>query len=199
MKSIRLLVLPLAVWLSAGCLIRSVHPWLSEESRIDEPSLLGIWYDAGEEEVLFIGGDPEEYRLMLSDGGNTARFSATLHRIGGTLLLVAGPDKVEGCVLLPGNLLLRADLEEDALTLFIPDLESFEERAEAAGLALLPGGSQNDGYLLTGTTEEAEAFVRAQLDDPGFFNEKPVYSFRKLPGKASADPPAPATANPEKF
>ena len=35
-----------ALLLGAGCLVRSLHPWLSAESRVDEPALNGGWYDA---------------------------------------------------------------------------------------------------------------------------------------------------------
>lgn len=188
MKTIRLIILSLAAaLLVSGCLIRSVHPWLSAETRVDEPTLLGTWHTAVENKVLFIGGSPEGYRLMLTDGDTVSRFTATLHRIGETLLLVAGPDEVEGLALVPGYLLLRTDLRDDTLTLFTPDLETFDDRAIKANLSLLPGGSQSAGYLLTGTTLDAEAFVRAQIDDPSFFSTKPAYSFRKLP---TAPPPA---------
>lgn len=187
MKTIRLIIRSLAAaLLVSGCLIRSVHPWLSAETRVEAPSLLGTWYNAADE-VLFISDSPEGHRLMLTDGDTVSRFTATLHRIGETLLLVAGPDEVEGLALVPGYLLLRADLGDGTLALSTPDLETFGDRAIKANLSLLPGGSQSDGYLLTGTTLDAEAFVRAQIDDPSFFSAKPAYSFRKLP---TAPPPA---------
>ena len=49
---------------------------------------------------------------------------------------------------------------------------------------LVPGGSANDGFTLGGSTAEIEAFLRAQLADPEFFDAKPLYSFRKLPAAA---------------
>ncbi|MDD2239481.1 MAG: hypothetical protein PHO14_03610 [Kiritimatiellae bacterium] len=181
MTPLRLIIVPLAIiLLASGCLIRSVHPWLSTASRVEAPSLLGVWHQASASEVLFVGGSPESYHLMLTDGDDVSRFTGTLHRLGDTLLLMVGPAEGDGWAHVPGTLLLRADLGDDTLALFTPDLESFASRATAADLALLPGGSQSNGYLLTGTTIDAEAFVRSQLDDPAFFSAKPVYSFRKL-------------------
>lgn len=182
MKTIRLIIVPVVIVLFAsGCLIRSVHPWLSAASRVEVPSLLGAWHNISTSEVLFVGGSPENYRLMLTGGDTVSRFTATLHRLGDTLLLMVGPGEGDGCAQVPGYLLLRADLGEDTLVLCTPDLETFAHRAAEADLSLLPGGSQSNGYLLTSTTIDAEAFVRTQLDDPSFFSTKAVYSFRKLP------------------
>ena len=46
---------------------------------------------------------------------------------------------------------------------------------------MLPGGTKDQGYAVVGTTVESAAFLRRQLDEPGFFTEKPLYSFRKIP------------------
>lgn len=177
-----------AVILCASCVVRSVQPWLADDSRVSEPSLIGAWHDAGNNLVAFFSGSPEEYQILaVSDGKAASRFVATLHRIDDVLLLAVGPadpDNMEGCALLPGYILLKAALDGDSLKLYAVDLESFPERAEKAGIPLLAGGSPSDGYVLTGTSADAEGFLRAQLADPAFFDEKPLYAFRKLPGSA---------------
>ena len=171
--------------LCAGCVVRSVQPWLSDESRVAEPSLLGSWHDAKNNVVAFFTGSPEEYQVLsVNDGKDASRFVATLHRIDETLLLVVGPvnpDNMEGCALLPGYILLKAAFDGDSLKLFSVDLDSFADRAAKTPVALLAGGSVGDGFALTGTAAESEAFLRAQLADPEFFDEDPLYSFRKLP------------------
>lgn len=174
-----------ALLFTTGCLVRSVQPWLSSETRVDDPSLLGTWHNLQGDSTAFFTGTPEEYHILsVDDGKDVSRFTATLHRIDDTLLLMVGPenpDNLDGCALLPGHLLLKAVLDGDSLKLYDIGLESFADRAAKTPIALLPGGSANDGYVLAGTTADAEAFVRAQLADPGFFDEKPLYSFRKLP------------------
>ena len=177
--------------LCAGCVVRSIHPWLSDESRVKDPSLVGSWHDAKSRSVAFFSesssSDYDYNILWVQNGKDLSRFTASLHRIDDVLLLIVGPDDPEnmnGCVLLPGHLLLKATLDGNSLKLFGLDLESFAERAAKAAVGLLPDGSSSDGFTLAGATAAAEAFVRAQLADPKFFDAEPLYSFRKLPGAA---------------
>jgi hypothetical protein len=180
-----------ACLLGAGCLVRSIQPWLSDESRVKDPSLIGSWHDAKSQSVAFFSesssSDYDYNILWVQNGKDLSRFTASLHRIDDVLLLVVGPDDPEnmnGCVLLPGHLLLKTTLEGDSLKFFGLDLESFEDRAAKAAIGLLPDGSISDGYTLAGATAEVEAFARAQLADPEFFDAEPLYAFRKLPGAA---------------
>ena len=71
--------------------------------------------------------------------------------------------------------------EGDTLRLYNVDLETFGERAAAAQVPRLAGGSTSDGYVLTGTSAESEAFLRARLAEPGFFAAEPLYSLEKQP------------------
>jgi hypothetical protein len=177
--------------LCAGCVVRSIQPWLSDESRVKEPSLLGAWHDVKSSSVAFFSesssSDYDYNILWVQNGKDLSRFTASLHRIDDTLLLAVGPDDPEnlnGCVLLPGHLLLKTVLDGDSLKLYGMDLESFADRAAKAAVGLLPNGSVNDGFTLAGTTAEVEAFARAQLADPEFFAADPLYSFHKLPAAA---------------
>ena len=172
---------------SSGCEVRSIYPWLPDESRVEAPSLLGAWHDPKGNTVAFFTGKPSEYEVMVANGGDAARFVATLHRIDDFLLLQVGPkppNDLGSAALLPGYLLFKAEIDGDSMQLYEIDLESFPDRAAKSRIPLLPGGSQNDGYVLTGTAADSEAFLRAQLADPEFFAEEPLYSFRKLPGSA---------------
>lgn len=172
---------------ASGCEVRSVYPWLPEETRTEDPSLLGAWHAAKGNTTAFFTGKPSEYAVMVANGGEAARFVASLHRVGDFLLLQVGPkppNDLGSAALLPGHLLFKAEIDGDSMQLYEIDLESFPDRAAKSRMPLLPGGSENDGYVLTGTTADAEAFLRAQLADPTFFAEEPLYSFRKLPEAA---------------
>lgn len=181
----RLLLLLAAALLSAGCLVRSVQPWLSEESLVKEPSLLGTWQDVRNKCLVSFTGDPEEYQVLVVDNGkDVSRFVATLHRVDDVLLLQIGPaepENINGCALLPAYLLFKAVLKDKALKLFEIDRDSFAQRAAKTPVPLLAGGSKDDGYVLTGTAAESEAFLRAHLAERRFFAAQPMYSFRKLP------------------
>jgi len=180
-----------ACLLCAGCVVRSIQPWLSNESRVKDPSLVGSWNDIKSQSVAFFSeASSSEYDynvLWVQNGKDISRFTASLHRIDDTLLLVVGPDDPEnlnGCVLLPGHLLLKTVLDGGSLKLYGIDLESFADRAAKASVALLPNGSVNDGFTVAGTTAEVEAFARAQLADPEFFDAEPLYAFQQLPAAA---------------
>lgn len=183
--------LMVACLLCAGCVVRSIQPWLSNESRVKDPSLTGAWHDVKSSSVAFFSesssADYDYSILWVQNGKDISRFTASLHRIDDTLLLVVGPDDPEnlnGCVLLPGHLLLKTVLDGDSLKLYGMDLDSFADRAAKASIGLLPNGSVNDGFTLAGTTPEVEAFARAQMADPEFFDAEPLYSFQKLPATA---------------
>ena len=181
----RLALLLLAGLLSAGCLVRSVQPWLPEETRISEPSLLGAWRNTHGDSVAFFAGTPEEYLVLsVDDGKNTSRFVATLHRLDNVLLLQVGPaepENMSGYALLPAYILFKAVLKGDSLKLYEINLDSFAKRVEKTPVPLLAGGSKDEGFVLTGTAEESTAFLRAHLGERRFFSAKPLYSFRKLP------------------
>lgn len=68
-------------------------------------------------------------------------------------------------------------MDNDTLALHAIDLEAFEERSQNRPTPLLSGGSHKDGHVLTGTTDEVEAFLLSQPAAPGFFEGKPLYSF----------------------
>ncbi|NCA81597.1 MAG: hypothetical protein EOM72_02455 [Opitutae bacterium] len=191
MKSIAAPVLLLAATLlCAGCVVQSLHPWLSAESRVAEPSLLGAWHEAESEAVAFFTESSVadcDYAVTLAGPNDLARFTANLHRLGDTLLLVVGPEAREDAGVYatrPAYLLFKAIFAGDSLNLHAINLHSFADRAAKSHPPLLPGGSPNDGYVLTGTTADSEAFARAQLADPEFFDEKPLYSFQKPPAAA---------------
>lgn len=195
MKKIRCsILLTIACLLAAGCVVRSVSPWLTDDSRVEDPSLLGAWHDAKAKSVVFFTGTPLDYEVMLANGREAPCFTATLHRIDDLLLLQVGPqapDDLSGASLLPGFLLFKAVLEDERLTLYGFDTDTFEERAGQAEMALVAGGSRSDGYVLSGSTEEVEAFLREQLADPGLFSQAPLYAFRKLPATAPESAPVP--------
>lgn len=51
--------LMLAGWMmSEGGVVQSIHPWLSEQSRLDEPNLTGSWHAAKNNAVAFFRGSP---------------------------------------------------------------------------------------------------------------------------------------------
>lgn len=189
----RSFALVLVLWgmclLGSGCLVRSLHPWLSEESRVADPSLAGAWQDVEKECVAFFNPSttPNYDVLMVQEGEDVSRFSASLHRLDDALLLQVAPENrtdLGAFATLPGHLLFQAVLEGDALRLTAVDLDSFAERAGKSKIAVLPDSAKDKRFLLLPPTGDLEAFVRDQSHEPGFFGAEPFFSFRRLPARA---------------
>jgi hypothetical protein len=184
-KGLGLGVLVVICLLSTGCIIRSLHPWLSDESRVESPVLVGTWTDAGEDTTMFFNLDSSSnYNvLVVSKGKEISHFSGMLHKIDTTLLLQVGPEDrtdLGAFATLPGLLLYRAVLKKNSLKLYEMNLEGFEERAEASEIPLLPDSSEKNGFVLLPTTEVLEAFVRDNLKKKDFFSSKPIYSLTNV-------------------
>ena len=172
-----------------GCLVRSLYPWLSEETRVPDPSIAGTWQDVEKECLVFFNfNTTTNYDvLMVQEGEDISRFSASLHRIDDALLLQVAPENrtdLGAFATLPGHLLYKAVLEGDSLLLYAFDLDSFAERAEKSKVAVLPDSGKDKGFILLPPTEDLEVFVRKQQHEPGFFGPEPFFSFHKLPAKA---------------
>jgi hypothetical protein len=179
------LCLATSLLLSAGCLVRSIHPWLADDSRVEEPALAGTWRDDKARTTATFSASGSGYAIEAIDGQQKAsRLQATLHRLGETLLLQIAPADPEGLnafALLPAHILYKVQLGEDTLILIPVDLASFEPRAAKSNMPLLAEGSTNDGFVLTASTADVEAFLLDQLADPAFFSDTPHYTFQKVP------------------
>ncbi len=168
--------------LSSGCLIRSLHPWLSDETRVETPLLAGTWTDATEDATIFFSlNSASNYAVLLvGEGKDISHFTAELHRVDDTLLLQVAPEDrtdLGAFVTLPGHLLYRVVLKKNSLKLYELNLEAFEERAQASEIPLLPDSSKKNGYVLLPTTETLKSFIRLNLSKKGFFKPKPAFSF----------------------
>ena len=186
--SLLLVLLGLCLF-GCGCLVRSLYPWLSEETRVADPSLAGAWQDVEKECIVFFNSTTSTNYdvLMVQEGEDVSRFSASLHRLDDALLLQVAPENrtdLGAFATLPGHLLYKAVLEGDALLLYAVDLDSFAGRAQQSGVAVLPDSAKDKGFILLPPTGDLEAFVRTQLPEPGFFGQDPFFSFRRLPAKA---------------
>lgn len=171
--------------LLAGCVVRSIYPWLPEDTKVTDISLDGTWHDGKEDKTAFFtSGSETNYQVLLVSGRkDVSRFTATLHRISGRLLLVVGPedkDELGAFATLPGYLLFKVQREDDTLRLFPLNLDSFEARLQRAKPQLLANGDKKKGFVLLSPTPELAAFVTAQLKDNTLFDAAPMYTFTRV-------------------
>ncbi len=171
--------------MSNGCVVRSIYPWLGDDTKVSDTNLLGAWYDSEEEDEAFITrGDHGGYRILLTDDGKYhSTFTGSLHEIDATRFLVVGPadrDDLLGLALLPGYLLFKVEVTADRFTLWGLELDTFETLMETLDTKRLEEGGSDEGYVLFSTTTELEAFVESQASNPSFFYEEPVYAFKRI-------------------
>lgn len=173
--------------LFTGCVIRSVNPWFSPETRVADPSLAGFWTDANAPMAAFFGPIEENrYSVLLQDGKTESRFTAALHRIDSNLFLVATvPDRPDLSVFatIPAHLLFRVDLKNNQFRLFPLNLKEFDLRLARYRIFPQAGGNSTNGYILTASTAELSEFIKTEYGDTTLFSEQPLYTFRAVPQK----------------
>lgn len=186
----------LGALLLTGCLVRSTEPWLADASKVTSPSLAGTWEDSGAKATFFFTLQGSNYAIrVVQEGKGASFFSASLHKVGDQLLLVAGPTEMktlDAFVLAPAHLLLKANLADGVLALHPLNLDAVPDRLRASALAPSLSGSREKGFLLTAPTAALEEFIRAQIGTPDLFATEPAFRLKKL---SSADG-APATPAP---
>lgn len=184
MRGLRLLACLALLPVAAGCLVRSVHPWLTDDSLATEPALAGTWSDNQQQLTAVFTATNQRYTVETTDRDQvTVRLTANLHRIGDTLLMQVAPGEQKSWnnfVLLFTHILYKVRLDGDRLTLHPPDVEVFGRLAAEANLALLADSSDSNGYVLTGSQGQVETFLCGHLDTPDFFKEEPDFTLRRL-------------------
>ncbi len=185
--SLAVLGIALAVLLS-GCLVRSANPWLGDDTKIAAPSLAGAWHDEAQGMTLFFTpGEENGYKLLaVTQGKETASFIASLHKVDGALLLDVGPVEqggLAGFAQMPAHMLFKVDWQTNAMQFLTIDMESAGARIAASPVGKFAAGDKEKSYILLDETSNLTAFVKAQLQDPAFFNPKPLYRFTRIGGE----------------
>ncbi len=171
----------------SGC-VQSLFPWLSDETKAADVPLSGIWQDQGQavafvteakdgdHHVLMIGGD----RQGLTEG----RWTISLHRLNGTLLMNVGPpeDEYSGDeALLPGYFLFRVELAEDTAALYVVNEESLDDRIKGTKLNSITDEIGHFKWtILCSPTAELLPFLTSQLQDDSFFKAEPMFKFERI-------------------
>ncbi|MDH5271288.1 MAG: hypothetical protein OEY32_15345 [Candidatus Krumholzibacteria bacterium] len=181
-----LLLAATACALLAGCYVQSLHPLYSDRTTIFDPSLLGTWVAEDDEDFVFTLEDTTRgvYMLTCDESGATARFQAVLTDIEGVRFLDIFPEEPHNDNGFYRDHLMRVHsilkLERMADTLSVADFDAEWLSTMAAENKLsIPHVSLDGAVLLTASTEELQAFVRAYAHTPEAFSE-PVRLRRAL-------------------
>ncbi len=177
------MIAAVAVCLWAGC-VPSVHPWYADKDVTFEEKLLGVW-DQDKEDNLWIfekgEGESKGYRLTIvakDKDTEPALLDAHLFKINGKLYmdLCAAGDSLENTNeffrihLLPIHQIFRIASIQPTLkfSLLNPDTIGKMLKAKPELLAHESPGD-DDGVLLTASTEKLQKFIAEHADDEEFF------------------------------
>jgi hypothetical protein len=205
MKRLCSVVLLVALPLFSGCVVRSLSPWIGDETRIALPDLPGAWWDAKTSTIAIFSGPDSSHTyelVVISQKEPQKRYAyvATVHQVKDALLMQLGPPSdstaIESLAVLPGYLLLKLDMTESGkMSVYTVDIGSFEKRLKQAGLSSADEGNNDDGYILTADTRSIEAFVATNLASTSFFTVESLYDLVKVDAAAIKEHPSAGDAN----
>jgi hypothetical protein len=166
MKALKLsILLGLMVFL-AGCIPVSLHPLGTEKDVIYDPALVGKWRD-GEEQLIIKKADDSGYLLVINTPkAPPEKFRAQLVRLGDFLFLDLSPEAQanENNVrwwfhLIAGHSFSKVKITKDTLQLTLLNEDWLEKKILAKEVPLAHEYI-DDRLILTGSTEELQAFVK---------------------------------------
>ena len=199
MKTKKLLFYLLA-GLLVGCVpVMSLHPLYTEKDVVFEEKLLGIWVDdPNGPDTTWKFKRPDEskkaYELVFADEDNKkGLFVAHLVKLEGKLFLdvypgelpseIQDPNRVKwpysSFFLVPVHTFIKIDSIEPLLKMHLTDDDSMEKLLKEDPNAV-KHELVEDGFILTASTKELQAFVLKYADDDRVFTDEIVLSCKEI-------------------
>jgi hypothetical protein len=206
----------LAVLLGSCVPVASLHPLFNEKDVVFDEKLLGTWVDDSNSpettwEFSRIAEPKNAYKLIYSyqkkeDAKEKAKglFVVHLVKLKDKLFLDVcpapseqqDPNKIEWMFntffLIPGHTFIKVNSIEPQLKMQVTDDEKMKELLKADPNAI-KHEFLDDRPILTGSTEELQAFVLKYADDKRMFGDEGVLNRKK-----TAEPNVPAASKPSK-
>jgi len=185
MRAAKLFVITAAGLLMASCgPALTLNPLFEESELVLEPALVGTWGE-GETLMKFESGDRKTYKLTYRDGSKVSVFEAKLGRLGGQLFMDIYPVDKQGseegseayAPLVPMHTLMKVEIEDDQLVLYLLDSDWVQKQLDEANLQLdaehvLKTG---DDLFITLSTDQLQDLVRNHAcDDEAFPRSDPL-------------------------
>jgi hypothetical protein len=152
----------------AGCVVRSVEPWLESKALAFESDLLGGWIgsdaNANNVAMTFIQGENNSYVMQYSSKDGQGTFEARLAKFGSDYYMDFKPKEnapgIDGLLLFPMHTAARLELGKDRLVLRQLDYGAVKGAAKLGRLrGLRYSWVEEDDIVLTSSTEELQRFL----------------------------------------
>jgi len=190
MNKIRFLIGGLLLLL-VSC-IPSVHPLYSDEVLLRNPLISGIWSEEESDRWKF-EEDQDGYYLTQYDGKNYGYFEVHLVQLGNNYYFDFYPDHLDKSFtinqksvlndmlswhLLPVHTFAKVRIDEDKIEIMMFDPEWLDDLLDKRMIRIKHESHQDDGHLITASTDELQKFVIKYGDLEEAYND-PIILHRR--------------------
>jgi hypothetical protein len=189
--------------LLAGC-VQSLHPFATDAQTTFDEKFVGTWADAELKNLLVVARAPEgnAYAVTYTDDhGKAGRFVARVAKVGDVLLADVAPaepkfadDANDTYVaqLLPVHTFVVIERAgDDVVWIKAMDYGWFKKYLAAHPDEVKFEKIGTDRYLLTGPTEQVQAFAIKHLQTPGAYGEPTEFQRQAIDKPAPTKPSVP--------
>ncbi len=155
-----LLVLP-------GCIVRSVHSWVRDDSVTFEDDLVGGWTGAddkgGAVAMTFVRGADNNYIVQYSDKDSHGIFEGRLAKFGTDYFMdfkpKEAPQGVDGMLLFPTHTVARLEISSSTLIVHALDYDEVKAAAKLDRLRDIKYAWEENELLITSSSSDLQAFL----------------------------------------
>lgn len=177
---VALLILP-------GCIVRSVHSWVKDDSITFEEDLLGGWTGADEKgesvAMTFVRGADNSYIVQYSDKDSHGIFEGKLGKFGTDYFMDFRPKEtaqgVDGMLLFPTHTVARLEIAPGQLTVRLLSYDAMKSAAKLDRLRDLKYAWEENELLITSNSSELEPFLLGLGRDSNLYAEPIKLARRK--------------------
>ena len=182
-----------------GC-VPTLHPLYTDADLVFEPALLGCWDADKGETWTFAKETDNSYTMTLVSNNKTGKFTAHLLKLDNTLYLDLIPQKMDidaadfyQLYLYPVHVFMKVYQISPTLEMAVMDIDWLKKylKENPDAIEYTFAGKDNKQPIITASTSELQAFVKAHANDKDAWEQRAVMSRCKpaIPKKSDSDEP----------
>jgi hypothetical protein len=148
-----------------GC-VPSLHPLFTENERIFDANLVGIWYTDSNETWEFKPGSKSYECIYVDKDGKSGRFNAGLGKLQNNMFLDIFPSELKltendfyKIHFVPTHTFMRVNLTKDSLELRVMNPDGLDKLLKSEPNGIKHESSEGGGVVLTASTKELQDFM----------------------------------------
>lgn len=166
-QNLLLAVALIAILLLPGCIVRSVHSWLRDDSITFEEDLIGGWTGTddkgGTVAMTFVRGADNNYVVQYSDKDSHGIFEGRLGKFGTDYFMDFRPKEepqgVDGMLLFPTHTVAHLEIGTISLVLRMLNYDEVKAAAKMDRLRDIQYAWEGDDLLFTSSSSDLQRFL----------------------------------------